>query len=221
MSSASEIQHQLDEAIANAKAHPLDDDAQQQVLDLLVAKLGDTDANAKLITEIQALGGYSLEIRTAMDHIDDIFRSIILENTSDVLKSDVQGLQNKWTEYTTKYTDLLWESRRVAGDAEAAANDFAGDFITFLSDESTSIATKKSEIAGYLTQLASDEPKAAAMSQGFSDLQLNITNFQQDWATVVKNHSLDDLNAQATQLQTDIDTLTTTLAGYGLVFHFI
>ncbi|KAI0069789.1 hypothetical protein K474DRAFT_981523 [Panus rudis PR-1116 ss-1] len=206
--SADDVQKQLDEAIANAKEHPLDDATQKKAMDELAGKVA--GSNDDIIEEIKALAQYTLDIEKAMGEIDDIFRK--LGDVSAGLKEDVQYLRDTWSGHINTYVGLLWESRRVAGAAEGAANDFAGDFITFLGEESTPMDEKKKEIANYLEKLANDEKQATTMSQGFSNLQKAVQDFQKDWKTIVDKYDLDDMNEQATKLQGEIDTLTTTLA---------
>ncbi|KAI0072342.1 hypothetical protein K474DRAFT_1667936 [Panus rudis PR-1116 ss-1] len=211
--SAEDVQKKLDEAIANANEHPLDDATQKKAMDELAGKVA--DSNDDIIEEIKALAQYTLDIEKAMGEIDDIFRKIQLGDVSAGLKEDVQYLRDTWSGHINTYVGLLWESRRVAGAAEGAANDFAGDFITFLGEESTPMDEKKKEISNYLEKLANDEKQATTMSQGFSNLQKAVQDFQKDWKTIVDKYDLDDMNEQATKLQGEIDTLTTTLASLG------
>ncbi|KAI0072345.1 hypothetical protein K474DRAFT_409540 [Panus rudis PR-1116 ss-1] len=95
--SSSQIQKELDAAIAHAKAHPDDTETQEQAMDLLVQKLADPEVLAQLIQEIKTLSQYSLDIQAAMGDVDDIFRKIQLSNVSNDIKNDVETLKHKWS----------------------------------------------------------------------------------------------------------------------------
>ncbi|KAI0073969.1 hypothetical protein K474DRAFT_1710251 [Panus rudis PR-1116 ss-1] len=210
--SADDVKKQLDQAIANAEKHPLDEATQKVVMDKLSATVSTPASNQKLIDEINALAQFTLDIEEAMGGISDTFRKIELGDVSPALKADVQGLTETWTKHRETYVQLLWESRKVAGAAQGAADDFAGNFITFLGEESTPLDEKKKEIENTLEKLTRDEKQATAMSQGFSNLQKSIKDFQKDWATIVGKYNIDDMNDKAKQLQETIDKLTEELA---------
>ncbi|KAI0080796.1 hypothetical protein K474DRAFT_1769049 [Panus rudis PR-1116 ss-1] len=209
MSTTDEIQQQLQDAIDNAKNNPLADSDQQTGMQTLTSKI--KDGNQDVLDEIKKLAQATFDIEQAFNDVSTIFRKIQLGNASQGLKDDVQSLTNKWNEHHNTYVQLLWDSRQVAGSAEAAADDFAGDFATFLGEVDVPIDEKKQEITNYINKLTADEKEAADMSQGFSDLQKNIGLFKQDWQKIVDSYSLDDMNAQAAQLEEDLKSLNETL----------
>ncbi|KAI0070859.1 hypothetical protein K474DRAFT_718810 [Panus rudis PR-1116 ss-1] len=68
----------------------------------------------------------------------------------------------------------------------------------------------------FLQKLAEHEGKAEQMSQGFTDLQTNVEEFQVKWRTIIDNHGLDHIeNPQAMQLKSDVENLTSTLSEIG------
>ncbi|KAI0073915.1 hypothetical protein K474DRAFT_1677548 [Panus rudis PR-1116 ss-1] len=209
--SSSDIQQKLQDAIDNAQKNPLPDEDQKAGMDALTSKVNEPESNQQLLDEIKLLAQYSLEIEQAFDDINSIFRKIQLENTSPGLKEDVQYLSDTWTTHHDTYINLLWESRRVAGAGQGAADDFAVDFAKYLGDENVTLAEKKAEISAYISKLDADEANAANMSQGFSTLQKNVQLFQQDWEKIAAKYDLDDMNAQAQQIQEDIKALTVQL----------
>ncbi|KAI0073899.1 hypothetical protein K474DRAFT_1700031 [Panus rudis PR-1116 ss-1] len=208
--SADDVLNELDAAIAHAKDHPLHETTQKEAMDAL----GDKVDNAKhdVVHEIKALAQYTLDIEAAMHDIDDIFQKVTSGNASSQLKGEIESLRKTWSGHIETYVQLLWQSRSVAGDAEGAAMDFAGDFISFLDDESTPFSQKQAEIANYLAKLAEDEKRSREMSQGFSNLQQEIANFQKDWKTIIDKHNLDAMHKEVAELQKEIDKATKALA---------
>ncbi|KAI0080845.1 hypothetical protein K474DRAFT_101770 [Panus rudis PR-1116 ss-1] len=205
------VQDELADAIANAQQNPLSDEQAKNAMDAISSQMEDN--NDQLIDDIKALAGYCLEIEQAFEDVDAIFRKIQLTNVSQGLKDDVEYLRTKWGKHKTRYTELIWDSRKVAGAAQAAADDFATDFATFLGEEGVDINEKKQEIANYIAKLTEDEKVSADMSQGFTDLQKAVQAFQDDWGTIVGKYNLDDLNDEAQKIQAEIDALVVTLQG--------
>jgi len=205
-----ETQRELQEALNHAK--PVSDKETITQLKKLEAEVSTPAANKALIDEINDLSGYALSIDTSFYNIEVIFNSIKTSGTSVSLQNDVSALNTTWKTYRQNYIDLLWKSREVAGKAQAAADDFAKDFIGFLSDDEVSLTEKKKEIVNYIAKLDRDEKASQDMSQGFSNLQKNIGTFQSDWKKVVEKHDMKTLAKDIAQLDSDINILEGTLA---------
>ncbi|KAH8101574.1 hypothetical protein BXZ70DRAFT_933934 [Cristinia sonorae] len=179
------------------------------------ATLASSQSESNLAEEIDRLAGSTLIADAAFDRIRDLFNEMRGGTASPSLKADIDTLRKTWSKHRDTYSDLLWESRTAAGKARAAADDFAKDFATYLSDMSVSVAEKKREISRYQAKLEHDGQTSSSLAQAFLTLKTDINTFQEEWRRIVKKHDLNIMVARIAEIDGEIATLQNTLADLG------
>ncbi|THH31266.1 hypothetical protein EUX98_g2922 [Antrodiella citrinella] len=205
----SQTHKDLQKAIDNPVA--LTDQQKADALNKLGSDVSTPASEQALVNEIDALAGAALEVDTSFDNITACFKKIKTSGARPELIKDVNDLMSTWQAHHNTFTNLLWESRQVAGKAQGAADDFAKDFITFLADDDVSLAEKKDEIKNYIGKLTEDEEASKHMSQGFTDLEKNVQAFQVEWKRVIDKYKLDAISARIAELDGIIANLETAL----------
>ncbi|TCD67846.1 hypothetical protein EIP91_011908 [Steccherinum ochraceum] len=213
MSIPSEYQQTHNE-LQNAINNPpnLSDSQKKEALDKIATTVTTPVSEGELMAEIDALANAALEVDSSFDHISALFNKVKLSGVRPELVKDVNDLTNTWSTHHRTFTALVWKSREVAGTAQAAADDFAKDFITFLADDDVTLTEKKDEIKNYMEKLVRDEKAAEGMSQGFTDLKKNVDGFQTEWQRIIDKYKLDVIAKKIADLDKVIADLHVTLS---------
>ncbi|KAH8101810.1 hypothetical protein BXZ70DRAFT_77521 [Cristinia sonorae] len=178
-----------------------------------IATTADSHASeSELLDEINKMAGAAAEVDKSFGDVSKLFLNVRNGMSSPAVKADMRKLEDRWNAHHQKYKSLLWRSRQVAGKAQAAADDFARDFVLFLGEDGESIEVKKREIHNYIEVLKKDEQASEDMAQGFADLRTNIVNLVADWRGLVKKYNIDAISARIEKLKSEMDTLAHTLA---------
>jgi len=90
-----------------------------------------------------------------------------------------------------EYLEIVWESRRIAGNARTAAKDFAGDFIDMIRNKAHSYEVKKKEIAEYRKLLEKGIDDTTNLLRSFKKLHTDVVQFGQDFH--IPRHTCKDL----------------------------
>ncbi|KAI5985025.1 hypothetical protein EDD15DRAFT_2374536 [Pisolithus albus] len=132
---------------------------------------------SKLVLQraVQDIGDSAYSIDTSFISVADGLRKAQAQGTP-VQKEQLQGFADIWAEYV----HLLWDSRRIAGDARVIAEDFAGNFLGLMAATDITLAEKKAEISAYRKQLDKDAKKSMDLSQRFDELRTAVGNFEND-----------------------------------------
>ncbi|KAL4254197.1 hypothetical protein ABKN59_004595 [Abortiporus biennis] len=164
-------------------------------------RLSSEEVKTALMNEINELGRTALSVNTSFHQIELAFDNITHSQTLDL---DLDHLKTTWRGYRKKYIDLLWKSREVAGKVQAAATDFAEDFIPFLADATVAIVEKKTEILTYLQKLERDEKTSKVLSDGFRELQESVIAFKDEWKRTVQKYDQAAIGQQISSLDQEI-----------------
>ncbi|SJL08289.1 uncharacterized protein ARMOST_11652 [Armillaria ostoyae] len=173
----SELQKELDKAIKEAK--PLEGDE----LIFAIDSMADTaqENETALLREMKELSGYALEIDQDFRKISKLLSDIDTAGSSLGLGVVVSTFIGLWRGYHQEYVILLWESRKVAGKARSAVENFSADLLPYIADPTESIELKKKELENQKQKLQEDSASAQNMSQRFTDLSENIKNFSDEF----------------------------------------
>ncbi|KAI6000049.1 hypothetical protein EDD15DRAFT_2488160 [Pisolithus albus] len=138
---------------------------------------------SKLVLQraVQDIGDSAYSIDTSFISVADGLRKAQAQGTP-VQKEQLQGFADIWAEYV----HLLWDSRRIAGDARVIAEDFAGNFLGLMAATDITLAEKKAEISAYRKQLDKDAKKSMDLSQRFDELRTAVGNFENDVVEFLK-----------------------------------
>ncbi|KAH8105134.1 hypothetical protein BXZ70DRAFT_904387 [Cristinia sonorae] len=178
-------------------------------------------------TRILRMRNNALSTETSLGKIAALFDKIKTDGAEPDFIEDLNSLKSTWQGDRKTYVDLLWESKQVAGSARATiegnrhslrANtlahelippDLTMDLINFLSDDSVSVAEKKTEI---VADFSRDEPASQNMVQGFIDLKKNIEAFQTEWKRFVnKIAGLDKTISESVDTLRDLNAKVDTI----------
>ncbi|TCD65748.1 hypothetical protein EIP91_002232 [Steccherinum ochraceum] len=169
-----------------------------------------------LLDEIKSMSGAATSVDNSFGDVAKLFLNVRNGLSSPAVKADMAKLETRWNTHHQTYKSLLWQSRAVAGKAQAAADDFTRDFVGFLGDDNESMKDKKNEIRSYLEVLEKDGKASETMAQGFADLRTGIISLVEDWKGLVVKYKIDALSARVENLKQEIDQLSRALVDLDL-----
>ncbi|KAH8099328.1 hypothetical protein BXZ70DRAFT_292725 [Cristinia sonorae] len=201
---------QTDKALDHelARTTELSDEELAEALKVLSAHLSNHKTTEAIHDEIERLTNQALSINDTFDNLSRLLKSVADESKPD-MKKDVEALEQRWKDHAHNYTTFLWNSRNVAGKAEATASDFATDFAEFLKDPEVTKEEKRTEMDNYLQKLDKDAASAKEASQSLADLRDGVKKFYRDWKALIKKYKPSTGNDD---LAKDIAMLNTSLA---------
>ncbi|KAI6000047.1 hypothetical protein EDD15DRAFT_1883453 [Pisolithus albus] len=148
------------------------------------------ESKSALRKAVQDLGdsAYSIELR--FNSVADSLRKAQEEGTQAQRKR-LQEYADNWAVHHKEYVDLLWASRRIAGQARVTAKDFAENFLNVMEASDITPREKEEEISKYRKQLDEDAQKSSDLSQRFDGLRRAVENFENDVMEFSKGHALE------------------------------
>ncbi|KAI6118477.1 hypothetical protein EDD16DRAFT_1793989 [Pisolithus croceorrhizus] len=152
---------------------------QEELLKVVDDVLESPESKSALRKAVQDLGDSAYSIEICFNNVADGLRSAQVQGTQ-AQKKHLQGYVDNWAVHHKGYVQLLWESRRVAGHARVIANDFAGEFLSWMEATDITLIEKKAEISAYRKQLDEDAKKSSDLSQRFDGLRRAVEDFQSD-----------------------------------------
>ncbi|TCD62853.1 hypothetical protein EIP91_006334 [Steccherinum ochraceum] len=206
----SQTDKQLNELLAHSTE--LSDEEIAEALRILKAQLSNQANTQAINREINSLAKQTLSTEGTFDKVTALLAKIGNEADKGSMKKDLEALATTWKELSRSYKQFLWDSREVAGKAEAAARDFASDFVEFLKDSHVDKRDKKSEIKNYLGQLDRDSAKSKNLKRGLVELQGKLRTFSKDWKAFIDKYDAGHASNEWAQLDSDVKRLTIHLA---------
>ncbi|KAH7920561.1 hypothetical protein BV22DRAFT_793309 [Leucogyrophana mollusca] len=128
-----------------------------------------------LADEALTLCQHSMEVKDSFKEVATTLE--ILAQNSHFNKGQrrkCDGLRKAWDGLHTAYDTLLWDSRKVAGKAQATVRDFVDMFIRYISNPKISAEAKNAELKKLDEKLEVDQKSAHGTSENFLDLSDQI-----------------------------------------------
>lgn len=144
----------------------------------------------------------------------------ILNVTSAVHVQDLGPFTREVLQYRTgviqkhkAFLDLFWYSKKVAGSAQAVADDFARVFVPMMSRDDIDNDDKLEEIPGYLEKLERDEAKARYLAHQFATVSADIKQYADPQYGIAAHfrETTAQLGTDLTQLSSDIEAMDNAL----------
>ncbi|THH33454.1 hypothetical protein EUX98_g769 [Antrodiella citrinella] len=188
----------------------LSDEELAEALKILSAHLSDHKITQIIHEEIERLAEQALTLEKSFGNVKLLLEKIAEASERD-MKRDVTDMSETWVGYSNNYVEFLWKSRQVAGKAEAAAKDFASDFVDFLKEDDVKKKEKRDEINNYLENLDRGSSDSKQLQEGLHALRDGIKQFAKDWKDLVHKYHSDIGIDEWTQLDKDVTELTNAL----------
>ncbi|KAK7690999.1 hypothetical protein QCA50_006102 [Cerrena zonata] len=128
---------------------------------------------------------------------------------------DLGELGEHWRVLGEMFTDLLWKSRDIAGEASVISKDYAKVFIeTMLTTQNRGIPEIKSAISNYIQTLEQKKSRVQSAIDSFGDLAQRITVFKRELMVFAETRGV-PLNPSPLQdLDREISTIVANLEKY-------
>ncbi|KAK7683299.1 hypothetical protein QCA50_013561 [Cerrena zonata] len=170
------------------------------------------EKKTELLAQVKKLSEDTLSIDASFDDISRRLANLREANIPDKFVTDIQRLSTAWEGLHSTYSDLLWQSRDVAGDARVSADDFSQIFISeVLMNSQVSLIEKQAAIQEYRETTEKDKKKAMDMVDGFKRLGNRVDVFCKDWEDIIQHNHLHRFFWRHRHCEEQIAELTTTV----------
>ncbi|THH19531.1 hypothetical protein EUX98_g8753 [Antrodiella citrinella] len=163
---------------------PLSDEYKLKVLTDLHARLTAPNPGNPLI-EINDLVYGAFQILASFNQISVMFRTVLINNPSTPLVTEMNALIVLWAELYRIFPVLLRRSSDETAKAERSAQDFARMYGTFFQDDNISIGDKKREIPRIRKGLEADASQAATVVCSFNNFCKRLYGAEDNWQDIV------------------------------------
>ncbi|KAF8834113.1 hypothetical protein BDN67DRAFT_1072765 [Paxillus ammoniavirescens] len=95
-------------------------------------------------------------------------------------------LETRWKQHHETYKKLLWHSRRVAGAAQCAVDEFAAEFLPSLRDPSTTPSERQQLVTDQIEELEVRSSASEDIAQKFEDLSRDLDTYSRDLSQAIE-----------------------------------
>ncbi|KDQ12209.1 hypothetical protein BOTBODRAFT_57031 [Botryobasidium botryosum FD-172 SS1] len=150
--------------------------------------LHDKNTQKSISDEIAKLSKLTLTVEESFHKVEELLLLLVSNREyPSSFKDGFVDLSRQWSAYRKEYTQLLWESRAVAGRARSDAAIFHDTVIPWLQEDNVNLAEKIAGLGKYIKSLEGNVESSKDLSQRYSNLKRNVEKFSRDWNATIES----------------------------------
>ncbi|TCD63638.1 hypothetical protein EIP91_005155 [Steccherinum ochraceum] len=153
--------------------------------DRLVANIRAVNGETAALSETMRLTNVQIELAIAGAKQHDPSSA-----QSRKFVKEMENISNEWKEVIAAYQRLVWDTRELAGEAQAIISDFVHVFLPRLRDPDIGLCIKLTELKQYASDFEAERIKPKRIEASLNILLGRISSIEATWSQVDKPKSV-------------------------------